>query len=580
MLVEVTGIKCKLRYVAWDFPGTMLHPWLQAEVLERLRGVDHEIRSKTDGRGQLLVWDALRSMETQRHLFSRERARFAQLYPEKSPAEIDAITAQFVRIPSADKAPPHTTGGAVDVTIWIDDTDQSLGEFDDFSEFGRADYFEHHEPQNEAEEHTRSYRQILRDAMLRAGFVGIQEEWWHFEYGTRWWAEEIGEEAKFNEVLTPPEASAISLGFPRLPARQGIVARGVAQVFPSALDRNRSLRGEIPGHYYARTRHPNGAQVSEILTNLVGSRDCLLLPSGLTAALLAIWAHTPPGGSVLIDRSAYYETRTHLKRLAFDFNWTIHEADLSGDLTGLAHQVDVIFCDHPTNWTLQCPNLKALSALARSTNARLVVDTSVQPLQRLTELGLADVIVLSLSKYPSAGETIGGAVMGPPSGVEPTRILCTRLGMALSPEAAGTLLTHLRTLPDRVAAISKKAEAIADMLRSVHIVDDVRLPDLRKVNAFAGGQLSFRIPAEFAARAEQIIAAHSLDETFPLAFGCTFGALYTTFEHFSSRNAKEAVTSPGSELIEPGRIRLGIGHEAEHAIMEAVRFTLYASVRP
>ena len=69
----------------------------------------------------------------------------------------------------------HTRGSTVDLTLIKKDGSfvDMGGTFDLFSEISHPDY------QNITEEQKQN-RKILHDAMVRAGFNGIDSEWWHF----------------------------------------------------------------------------------------------------------------------------------------------------------------------------------------------------------------------------------------------------------------------------------------------------------------------------------------------------------------------------------------------------------------
>jgi zinc D-Ala-D-Ala dipeptidase len=579
-LRPVTGVLCHLKYVDWNYPGAIEHPWLQGEVIGRLWKADRRIRHETNGRGRLLIWDALRSFPTQEFLFRKERSRIAEVYPGALPSQVDAIVSTIVRPPLLHKPPPHTTGGAVDVTIWIDDTEQALGGFDDFTPFGGTNYFSLAPPQSSQEIRTATLRSLLRDAMTAEDFVGIDTEWWHFEFGTRYWAATKRCTVLFDAILQAPETDSIAVRASLTPTRQPQFSTGAAQVFSTAADRGRSLRGEIPGHHYARTRHPNERQVAKQLGAIVGGEDAILCPSGLSAIVTTVWAYIPPGGRILLDKHIYYESMASIRELGIRLNWEVTIADLS-DSSNITSQklwgIDAILVDHPCNWILSCPRLTLLKETIDHSETRLIVDTSIQPLQRLLELGLADLVVLSLSKYPSFGMTIGGAIIGSNSTLAPIRKLNAVLGSALAPEAAATVLHHLPSLTDRMETVSERARRVAAFLREIPFVSDVSLPDLGTVEALPGGQITFMVTPEIADRAEAVVAANAMDPSFPLAFACTFGTSFTTFEHFDSRNNTTCHPSTGSAYIEPGRIRLGIGHESTDRLIEGLRFVLLAA---
>ena len=99
---------------------------------------------------------------------------------------------KFVSIPVFDKmrAPVHTTGGAVDLTL-IDTNGKPLNmgtDFDDFSEKANTDYYERHFNQ----EITKN-RRLLYNAMINEGFTNIPSEWWHYDYGDSYWGFYKGE---------------------------------------------------------------------------------------------------------------------------------------------------------------------------------------------------------------------------------------------------------------------------------------------------------------------------------------------------------------------------------------------------
>ena len=69
----------------------------------------------------------------------------------------------------------HTRGSTVDLTIIKKDGSfvDMGGTFDLFSEISHPDYADLTDEQ-------KHNRQILHDAMIKAGFKGIYSEWWHF----------------------------------------------------------------------------------------------------------------------------------------------------------------------------------------------------------------------------------------------------------------------------------------------------------------------------------------------------------------------------------------------------------------
>ncbi len=92
--------------------------------------------------------------------------------------------------PSLDKnmPPPHSTGGAVDVTI-INEQGTMLdmgGDIDELSERSHPDYYL--SDQDGANQQYHFNRQLLNRVMTNAGFCRHPGEWWHFSLGDQMWA--------------------------------------------------------------------------------------------------------------------------------------------------------------------------------------------------------------------------------------------------------------------------------------------------------------------------------------------------------------------------------------------------------
>ncbi|NQU37474.1 MAG: hypothetical protein HQ526_07770 [Actinobacteria bacterium] len=142
------------------------------------------------------VWDAWRDPLLQREL--HDLAYRDQL-----------LAPGFVSRPSQDPTmpPPHATGGTVDLTLTWQSIPLLLGTgFDEFVPAARSAAFESSDADADdagGDEATlvRDLRRLLRDVMTSAGFVQLDCEWWHFEFGTRLWAAVRGEAPLYPAAL-------------------------------------------------------------------------------------------------------------------------------------------------------------------------------------------------------------------------------------------------------------------------------------------------------------------------------------------------------------------------------------------
>jgi zinc D-Ala-D-Ala dipeptidase len=125
------------------------------------------------------------------------------LRSQLSPAQIDALWEDVFQLwapPSLDSAmpPPHSTGGAVDLTLFDTAAQETVwmgSPIDELSERSQPDYFEAiaanihcPEPERTSAKLAHVHRELLKDVMQEAGFERHLGEWWHFSLGDQMWA--------------------------------------------------------------------------------------------------------------------------------------------------------------------------------------------------------------------------------------------------------------------------------------------------------------------------------------------------------------------------------------------------------
>lgn len=133
------------------------------------------------------IFDGYRPLEVQDTLWNMYKEIILQNNPNISNIELEQKVSIFVSKPSYDELQPslHNTGGAIDLTL-IDNNDNEINmgtKFDDFSPKSWSSYFEHNE-----DEEIKNNRRILYNAMKLAGFTNLPSEWWHYDYGDKYWS--------------------------------------------------------------------------------------------------------------------------------------------------------------------------------------------------------------------------------------------------------------------------------------------------------------------------------------------------------------------------------------------------------
>ena len=170
---------------------------LRESVVHRL----HSAISMLPATLGMIVLDAHRPLNVQAWLWNEMVTTVSNEYPEWDDPAINAHARRFVAYPELfpNRPTPHSTGGAIDVTLFDiatgDVLDMGSG-FDEPVEASVCDYFERHPHAVYTER-----RRLLFHAMTTSGFANYPGEWWHFEYGTlRWAAATDAQAAIYNAV--------------------------------------------------------------------------------------------------------------------------------------------------------------------------------------------------------------------------------------------------------------------------------------------------------------------------------------------------------------------------------------------
>lgn len=178
------GLMCESQYYMQGIKGALKDCYARQLVANRLLDVN---RNLPEGLS-LKVYDAYRPIEVQQYLWDYYRNKLSKDNKDLSDAELDKKTSFFVSKPSYDIINPslHNTGGAVDVTL-VDSNGVELNmgtKFDAFSNKAWTNHFEEYVDDKDV----KTNRRILYNSMIKAGFTNLPSEWWHYDFGTKFWA--------------------------------------------------------------------------------------------------------------------------------------------------------------------------------------------------------------------------------------------------------------------------------------------------------------------------------------------------------------------------------------------------------
>lgn len=156
------------------------------------------------------IYDAWRPFQVQEALFNNYRDSLSRLPDNQgmTKEQLHELTTQFVSYPSDDCDKPfaHSTGGAVDLTI-VNEAGAEINmgtKFDDFTQKANTAYYEAIQPDKQEGDAAiiRDNRRLLYNTMTGAGFTNLPTEWWHYDYGDRFWSNYSKKPAFYKGVLS------------------------------------------------------------------------------------------------------------------------------------------------------------------------------------------------------------------------------------------------------------------------------------------------------------------------------------------------------------------------------------------
>ena len=135
---------------------------------------------------KLIVNSAWRPAWYQKEIFERSVKRFSKLHPKWNRKRILGEVNKYVFSWKGKYASGHMTGGAVDVKIIknnrkIPMTTKKLSYQEAAKTYSKK-----------LPDYLKKNRQILIEAMTKAGFSNYEKEFWHWSYGDYWWAKRKG----------------------------------------------------------------------------------------------------------------------------------------------------------------------------------------------------------------------------------------------------------------------------------------------------------------------------------------------------------------------------------------------------
>jgi methionine-gamma-lyase len=276
------------------------------------------------------------------------------------------------------------------------------------------------------------------------------------------------------------------------------------------------FKGKEKAYIYSRWSHPNAELVErkiEQMETFGTKQKCrvLLFSSGMAAISALFQSLIKPGDSLLVQGNIYGTTVDYINHAALQFGLKVHYEDFKKldkveAILKRDKKVKLVYTETPSNPTINCYDLKALSTLAHQYKTRIAVDnTFASPyLQRPLEYGVEFVIHSSTKYLNGHGTGLSGLLVGSDIAFIDKEVWTIRKlhGSICSPFDSWMLNMGMKTLGLRMQQHCINALAVAKWLQAHKAISKVNYlgleshPDhalAKKQMSNYGGVLSFEM---------------------------------------------------------------------------------------
>jgi cystathionine beta-lyase/cystathionine gamma-synthase len=381
-----------------------------------------------------------------------------------------------------------------------------------------------------------------------------------------------------------------------------------AQGFFEFASENIDEAKHIPIYIYDRLDEPSRGMLEENLAYAEGGEMCVTFATGMAAISALVGALCEQGHEIVAHRVIYGCTYSLFSNWLPRFGITPVWIDVNNETAlrrAITAKTRVIYFETPVNPTMSLVDIAAIRKLVDEINRdrppqrhiKIVVDnTFATPYcQRPIELG-ADFSVQSLTKGISGfGTDMGGAVVGPQKYHSPLLMFRKDFGGVLNPRSAWVFLVYgLPSLATRFSNQIKTAHHVAKFLREHPKVARVVYPGLadhpqyelakrqmlNNDGKFAPGNMIYftlkdaDLDGKQSPRVERFID-YLADHAYSITLAVSLGYIKTLVENaYSMTHAAMPEEEKRRMGMEPGGIRLSVGLEDWHDIIEDLRDAL------
>ncbi|MDP2686218.1 MAG: PLP-dependent aspartate aminotransferase family protein [Aequorivita sp.] len=266
--------------------------------------------------------------------------------------------------------------------------------------------------------------------------------------------------------------------------------------------------GVNKGFDYARSNNPTRKVLEDVVAQLENGHSGFAFATGL-AAIDSVLKLLSVGDEIVAVDDIYggaYRLFTHVyEKLGIKVNY-VDATEVENVANAISKKTKLIWIESPTNPTLKISDIEAISKVAKSVNALLVVDnTFASPIaQKPIDLG-ADIVIHSGTKYIGGhSDLVAGLVITKTLELsEKIKFIQNASGGILGPWDCFLTIRGIETLDLRYKKQCENALKVALFLESQNAVSTVHYPGLKthknheiakkQQNGLFGGIVSFTL---------------------------------------------------------------------------------------
>jgi methionine-gamma-lyase len=336
--------------------------------------------------------------------------------------------------------------------------------------------------------------------------------------------------------------------------------------------------GSGKGYIYTRMGNPTIKALEDAVAQLEHGHKGLACASGMAAIHTVFGTYLAKDNHIICSEAVYGPTNTLLASVLTKFGVDVSFVD-TDNLIAVKNAVKsttkMIYVESPGNPTLCISDIKAISEIAHSNRAIMVVDNTFSSpiLQKPLLLG-ADVVLHSMTKFLNGhADVVGGMIVAKDEdSFKLMRKTLNLLGGNFQPQEAFLVHRGIKTLALRMERHCSNAQKIAEFLESHAKVEKVSYPGLKshpqhelakKQMSGFGGMISFEVKGGI--EGGKIV----MNSVKLCQLAVSLGGVETLIQHPASMT--HAIMGKEQRLeahITDGLVRLSVGIEDVNELIE------------